>query len=245
LSVLALVLNPHTNFFRYMPVPDSHYHMRDNALILLGLIPLIFLAVRSGYGIRALPSPQVRRQIVWSLVLGLGILGYAIQPSQIRDQNENFPFDGAYQWLNRHGTSDEVVLTLAPSRRWMSDYLILHTRQKSYFDAFYGKTLPSRAGEQAYRARLYAALMLGNLAAIPFEGLDSLEAKLKHLRLDYLLIPAASPFQKRVEEQLAGYLEVVYEDKQCLLWRLVIPAPPPMAGSRPKAGKAGIQLDPG
>ena len=220
MAVVALILNPHTNFFRYMPVPDSHYHIRDNALILLGLFPVIFLAVRAGYGLLTWPSPKWRRQIGWGFVLGLGLLGYAIQPSQIRDQNAAFPFDGAYQWLNQHAVPEEVVLTLAPSRRWMSDYLILHTRQKSYFDAFYGKTLPSREGEHAYRARLYAALMLGNLPVIPFEGLDSLEAKLKHLRLDYLLIPAASPFRKRVEGQLADYLEVVYEDKQCLLWRL-------------------------
>ncbi len=209
---------PDTNFFRYFPVLDSHYDMKDNAQILLGLFPLILFSVTAALQLKH--AAARRRHLAAAGVVLLCLGGFWMLPSQVHDSNTDYPFDGAVEWFQQHAEPDEVVLTIPPDRRWKINYLILHTPLKSYFNAWYGQTLSDTRETRLYRIQFYTLLLLGWLDRIPLRGYDSIAEKLQHLRLDYLLIDKPSYFQSTIEKSLEGWLTPVYEDENCLIWEV-------------------------
>lgn len=155
-----------------------------------------------------------RRRNICTIIVLLVCVGAWI--NQINKDNRDFPFDGAYQWLKQHAQKNDVVLTVSERQRYV-EYLFLETGLKSYFCGAAG---PPTTPAEKYRKSFLRGLQLGVLDKIPYYGHWSLDQKLRALKLDYILVTKPSPYFDVIEAQLEGYLQIVYQDKQCLLWKV-------------------------
>ena len=136
----------------------------------------------------------------------------------MRLYNEKFPLGSAYAWLKKNAAPDEVVLIPSPLTSQF-DYLLLYTGLRGY-SSHYGEWYSSDPEAARYRRVFILSLLNGVLNQAPLQGMNTLEEKIKHLRMDYVLIPRWSPFLETVKEQLAGHLTQVYEDKKAILWKV-------------------------
>ena len=86
-----------------------------------------------------------------------------------------------------------------------------------------GKSL-SYFDEEAkeHRRFVYEALLHGGLNFVLPEY-PTISEKLRHLKLDYILVERIGPYEDNITSQLSGYLREVYRDDRCVLWQLVIP----------------------
>ncbi len=218
-----ILLNPATNFFRHLPVSDSHFYAFNHSLLLLGLLPAIVLGTLAYYRLEHAGSYLLKKPLYPAVILAaLTLLGFLTLPSQLKENNRAMPYDGAYRWLNQNAKPNEVVLTVSPTDRWKEDYLILYTDQKTYLNLPVGSLVSLDNAAKQYRLFFYNALLLGRLREVPIQGLTTLEEKVKHLRLNYLLLRLPSPFQERIQNEFGDLAEVVYRDDRCLIWKLKV-----------------------
>lgn len=162
----------------------------------------------------ALSKWVTRKEVVCGIILLLAIVGYWKMP--VNEDNRNFPFDGAYRWLAQHARKNDVVLTASLKYRY-AEYLFLKTGLKSYY---YEHAETPRTPVQIYRRDFVMALLLGALDNMPQYARLPLDQKLRVFKLDYILMPNPSPFVEAVTTQLGGRLQLVYQDKQCWLWKV-------------------------
>lgn len=205
-SLLALAIAG-KNFFA---VISSHYFVHVLQYFLILLFPL-WLLVRANLLRRVVQ----RKEVLWSLIFLITIVGYWRFP--IYKYNRNFHFDGGYQWLKRHALRNDVVLTATADSRF-GQYLFLETGLKSFFYIHGGNPM---SPAQAFRRDFATGLLLGLVDKMPMYGAASLERKLRVFKLDYILIPMPSPFFDAVTIQLKGHLQEVYQDPRCLIWRVL------------------------
>ena len=196
---------------------NFYFDTQNHFFLLFFLCPLLAVVMCiAGYpGIKRLVQ---RRAFVVLLSVVLCFTGFAICPWNLRHYNNYFPFNGAYAWLKKNAAPDDVVMT--PSTIYSRiQYLFFYTGLRSYSseyeDAF---SLDPQAS--AYRKLFIFALLNGILDNGPLQGLRTMGEKIRHLKVDYVLIPRWSPFLGDVERQLAGFLTKVYEDKKAILWKI-------------------------
>ncbi len=216
-----VLLTPETNFFRHLPVSDSHFYAFNHSLLLLGLLPAIVLGTLTFLRLQPAADNPFKKYGI-KLLAALTLLGFLTLPSQLKENNRSLPYDGAYRWLNKNAAPSEVVLTVSPQDRWKEDYLILYTDQKTYLNLPVGNLFSLDSAAKQYRLFFYNALLLGRLREVPIQGLTSLEDKIKRLKLNYLLLRLPSPFQERIQAEFGELAEVVYRDDRCMLWKLKI-----------------------
>ena len=223
LVTLGIVTHSEYSFLRYGVKPDFIQIVEDNSLLLLALLPAITLWVWIFFRFETVRK-ILRRGVVVPLVVFLIWNGFSEYSRLVtRVATGPFPFDGAYQWLNRNAQKKDVVLTVPPERL-SKDYLILYTDQKSYIQP-YGEILArgDRNRDNEYRFLVYMDLLTEDIRRSNYGPIVSMPDKLRHCKLDYILVDRPSPFGERIREQLAGYIQEVYRDERCLLWRVRVP----------------------
>lgn len=203
-------------------VPPSSRFDFDNTLLWIGLFPWLYLCVWAYHRFPKIKALLHHRAAALTILLATALCGYGFLPSQLAESNRDFPFEGAYQWFQKHADKNEVVLTAVPSRYWiLEDYLIPYTDLKIYYKTgYFGGRISRDPEASAYRKMFYTALLLGHLREIPIGPCQTIEEKLTHLRLDYILTNYPSPFTGRIEAQLAGHITVVYKDEKSLIWKV-------------------------
>ena len=212
----ALLSFPKTNFL----LLGSRELMfgRENSRLLLSLIcPILLIVLLIGKypGLKRLVQKRI---CVVILSMSLCFSGFALFPSNTRLYNERFPFDGAYAWLKKNASFQDVVLS--PSTIYSRvNYLLFYTGLRSYSSS-YGEGLSSNREASSFRNLFIFSLINGVLDAWSLHGLKTLEEKIGHLRMDYVLIPRWSPFKEDVQRQLADHLTQVYEDGKAILWKI-------------------------
>ena len=190
---------------------SMHYYVYiSRYLFLLTAITWILLRFDS------LRQAVMRREVICGIILFLTVLGYGRIP--LYHANHNFPFDGAYQWMNGHAKKNEVVL-IASFKYWHGDYLFLKTGLKSYLNGF-GQDLSSKKTNE-FRLYFVEGLLLNSLTKMPFYEKWSIDQLIHFLKLDYILVPMPSPFLESITSQLRGHLQIAYQDKRCLLWKVL------------------------
>ena len=193
------------------------FDTQNHSVLLFSLCPLLVIVMLIvGYpGIRRLVQ---KRAFVVLLSLALCFTGFAIGPWNMRFYNNRFPFNDAYAWLKTHASSDDVVLT--PSTIYgRIQYLFFYTGLRSYSSEFEDSfSLDPQASD--YRKLFVFSLLNGVLDKVPLQGLQTMDEKIRHLKMDYVLISRWSPFLQDVERQLAGFLTKVYEDNKAILWKI-------------------------
>jgi len=215
----AFLARPELNYFRYLPRTLASHFVFDNSLLLLGLLPVVCLSAWSAF--RFLPVGRLVRKlpVAVSLFAAMALLGFSLRPSQLRQYNQDLPFDGAYAWLNENAQKHEVVLT-APPVRCVVDYAPLYTDLKCYANPA-GQRLSEDRKATEYRWFFYVSLMQG-LLGTSSEGKEDLRKKIEVFRLDYILVSSPDPYEERIREQLEPFLREVYRDDRCLLWRVEV-----------------------
>ena len=209
--------NPGLNLFLYGHPGRTVYDNFDNAVQLFWLIIFIALGAWGYARFQGFFRKIFSKISVWTLVCGVTLLGFFLLPHQIT--SKNFPFDGAYRWLDRNASKGSVVLSATTTLNEMPDYLLLYTSHKPFLNS-YGFRLSPNGEASFYRFFFLNALLLGKLDEIPMAGLTTLEEKLSHLKLDYILIKKKSPFLKKVQDELAGHIQEVYQDETSLVWKV-------------------------
>ena len=225
---LTFLLNPDLNWFRYLPRTVSTYANLDNSVLISGLLPLLVLVTW------LLTKLELDRStILRSCAIGLfalAMVGYAARPSQMRPQNEDFPFDGAYRWLRANARAWDVVMTL-PIHWTRMDYLVLHSEQKSYLNR-----LGSRFHEDPHGARFrivfYQLVGTGLLPeSVSTDDIISIEGErertksllvdgLTRFRLDYVLVQREGPTLDRARNSLRDAALEVYADETSVLLKV-------------------------
>lgn len=219
---LFLSFHPGFHFLRgNLSAQESSYF--DNSLLLLGIFSVLYPATWAWERFEKIRINLRRPAFVVFVIAVLTLAGYSLLPSELRENNRAFPFDKAYRWLQKNTRPGEVLLTAMPSRFWMEDYALLYTDLKVYCSPHYGRLLSKDQASEDFREKFYAALLLGNLKEVSLGGQQTVEGKLKFLRLDYILINLPSPFAERIAGQLNGFLEEVYKDEKSLVWRVKLP----------------------
>ncbi len=215
-----VLLSPQLNYFRDLPSDVPTFHSFDNSLQLLGLLPLLLLCPWIVLRFASI-SRFLRRPLVAVLAIAaIAFCGFYFRSSQLRDFNREIPFTGAYAWLAEHGSKDAVLLT-GPPQRSVIDYALFYAGVKSYANPS-GQRLSLDAVDMEYRRYVYSSLLHGGLGVVLPEY-SSIRQKMKHLKLDYILLEWPSPHEKHVTSQLLGYIREVYRDERCILWELVVP----------------------
>ena len=220
LTSAYILLSPELNYFRYLPRDRSSFHFFDNSLMLLLLLPLLPLGPWAVLRFARL-GRLVRRPVAVGLaVAAVACAGFYFRPAQLSDYNRDIPFGGAYAWLAAHGEPGAVLLT-GPTQRAVIDYAPFYADVKSYANPS-GQRLSLNAADREHRRFVYASLLHGGLGIVLPEY-RSIRAKLKHLKLDYILVELPGPHVEQVTSQLRGYIREVYRDERCVLWQLVLP----------------------
>jgi hypothetical protein len=249
LIILEVVIlsHPRLNYFRYLPRSEPSYFIFDNSLQLLGLAPVVLLSVWAVSRFPWVNHWSRSRAVVLSSLGALAVAGYSLLPSQVRQFNQDFPFDGAYAWLRKSGKTPGVVLT-APTYRSVVDYAPVYTNLNSYINP-YGQRLSADTTASQFRRSFYTSLLRGVANPRP-EQPQLLRQKLKRLQLDYVLVGLPGPLADTIQRQLREYLREVYRDERCILWQVELPpdqgdARVGMAPGRywPSAGEAGWCTD--
>jgi len=200
---------------------ENPFNVLDNSILLLGVLPMLYFFVWGYFRFEKHLAFTKRASFVVCFFLVMTLCGYGFRPSQLKEANANFPFEGAYEWFEENAEKDEVVLTVSPLRYFQEDYLILHTDLKAYISHRYGQLFFSNDEEgKKIRSHFYSALLTGRLKEETIRGTVAVKDKLELLRLDYLLVDLPSPFLKRIQSQLGAWIEEVYRDEKCLIYRV-------------------------
>lgn len=219
--VAALVFaHPALNYFRYLPRDVSSFHIFDNSLLLLYLLPILLLGPWLVLRFARVGRLVRRPLVVGAAIAVMALLGFLLRPSQLREFNRAIPFTGAYAWLVEQGVADAVLLT-GPSPRATIDYGLFYVDAKSYYNTN-GQRFSLDEEAKEHRRFVYAALLHGGLNIVLPEY-PTISEKLRHLKLDYILVERIGPYEDNITSQLSGYLREVYRDDRCVLWQLVIP----------------------
>ncbi len=226
LSILtiAIVWSDAITFLRINLAPWASHAIlpgHNNTLIHLGIAPVLALLVL--LYVQFERARQVLRS-AWMLVPLIGSLcyfGFSTSPGNTESYIKNFPFDGAYRWLNRNAIKNEVVLT-APARRAWLDYTILYTDLKIYIHPDGDILSHGQANRDNYfRFLFYFNLLATDLDGIKFENLNTTRAKINRLRLDYVLIERDTPFLPNILRQIISETKPVYQDARCVLLKIL------------------------
>lgn len=221
-AAAAMTRSASWNFLLLFPIDTPFFFSFNQTRLLCGLTGIAFAVsaiIRFFISKRVLAAPPL-----FAVILIAGLAGYALRPSEMRVSNYAYPFEGSHAWLNQNAVPGDVVLNLSPARRWNQDYLIFYTGLRNYYHPYFGHVHARDKEANIYRSTFYNLLLLGKLDSIPIGDSRTLKEKLTRLRLNYILTDLPSPFIMRVENELEGYLERVYEDERSLLWRVKIPA---------------------
>ncbi|MDD5218392.1 MAG: hypothetical protein PHS88_09865, partial [Candidatus Omnitrophica bacterium] len=225
LVLAGILLNPETGFFRYAPNVIPPYGMTNPKLLLM-LLPFVFLTVWFFYRFPNVRRVMSDRRFVVAVIMAMTLSGYPLLAGQSYDPKTHFynfrdyPFGGAYRWLNQNADKNDVVLTVPPSRLDF-DYLIFYTDLKDYINP-YGSRLAERhaRNDNTFRFLFYFNLLLDDFRGFESEGVTRVEDKLKKLRINYVLMEMPSPFLPHVVEQLKGHFAPAYQDQKCLLLKV-------------------------
>ena len=208
------------NYFRLLPRDESTFRMYDHSLLLLFLLPPILLGPWA-FARFARFARLLRRPLLAGAALALiALAGYGLRESQLQRHNRAIPFSGAYTWLSEHGVEDAVMLT-GPSRYTNVDYSMFYADVRPYYNTN-GQRFSGDPAAKEHRRFVSAALISGGLPFVLLE-FPTIAAKLRHLKLDYVLVARPGPFADKVRKQLAGHINEVYRDERCILWRVVLP----------------------
>ncbi len=224
-------------FLRFAPNVNPKFGM-PNPDLLWGLLPFLVLGVwlwcRSEGLRRRLRHPAAAASIILAMVFtGYPLLAGQTYAAETHNYIfRDFPFSGAYRWLNQHAKPGEVVLTAPPSRLDI-EYLLLHTDLKTYVHPFgnlYDAGSAEEVQDHTYRFLFYFNLLADDLRGFVYRDTNTLEEKLTRLKLDYILAEINTPFLPHMLNQLHGYVKPVYRDRQCLLLKVQIPRESTKAG---------------
>ena len=172
---------------------------------------LFFLFVLMRFSV--LKQWVMKEKILWGCILLMAVAGYGGLP--VDETLRNYPFVGGFQWLKQHAQKNAVVLT-ASLKYKLCEHLFLSTGLKSYFFVCGENDVNS-----SWRRDFVTGLLLGALDKMPRYEEWSLDQKLYAYRLDYIIMPKPSPFFAAVTNQLKEHLLEVYQDSQCVLWRVL------------------------
>ena len=230
-----ILVRPELNYFRHLPRDIASDDAFDNALLLLELLPLF--AVGMWFVRRTSAGRHLTRPVVAAvLVAAFALLGFATQPSQLRRYNEAVAASGPHEYLERHASPGDVLLSV-PWNYMLVDYSPLYSHTKVFY-SHYGQRYSPPGFAKGYREDFFVALLSGRLSepGIPIEG--PLEVTLSKLRLDYVLANKTSPgdwvwqriapdwvrdggtMADLARNQLDRHLTVLYEDEDFVLWRV-------------------------
>jgi hypothetical protein len=223
-TLVLILLNDDTTFFRFDLSPWSiktgQVH-GGGEYIYFRMLPLFFFVAWLFYRFQVLSSLLKLNVISISIALLLCGFGYGYAfPIQTEKYIENYPFTGAHDWLKQNAQKREAVLT-APHNRTYTDYLILYTDLKTYLNPYGDVMSGSKLKESnQYRFLFYLNLLAGRLTSMNHEGLQTTADKLKHLRLNYVLVENKTPFYGNVLAQLNDHAGIVYQDGTCTLLQI-------------------------
>lgn len=217
-AAVAMIQSPAWNFLLAFPMDTPFFFSFNQTRLLLALTALAWTLAAAARIIRVRPG------LLLSVILTAGLAGFALRPSEMRLSNRAYPFEQSHSWLRQHAEPGDVVLNLSPARRWNQDYLIFYTPLRNYYHPYFGHVHARDKEANNYRSIFYNLLLLGKLDTVPIGEITTLKDKLQHLRLNYILTDLPSPFILRVERQLEGFIERVYEDERSLLWKVKVPA---------------------
>lgn len=221
-AVTALSITPSWNFIMHFKMNTPFAFSFDQSKLLLGLSLIALLFSLGSHVTRNQFKRPLKVPVITTILILIGILGFALRPSEMRASNRDYPFKKAHQWLNHNAAAQEVVLNLSPARRWHQDYLIFYTPLRNYYHPYFGHVHSENKENNDYRSIFYNLLLLGWLDKMSIGELTTLEDKITYLKLDYILTVKPSPFISRVERQLGKYAERVYEDERSLIWKITI-----------------------
>ena len=229
LALLALFIlaRPELNYFLYLPRDVSTYDIFDNSLLLLYLIPPLLLGPWFVLRFAAIGRLVARPVATATALVLMACAGFYLRSSQLHEFNRAIPFTGAYEWLAGQQVEDIVLLT-GPEQRATVDYGLFYVDAKSYYNTN-GQRFSLDEVNKEHRRFVYAATMHGGLSVVLPE-FPTLAQKLKHLKLDYILLERCSwcfatvgPHEDHITAQLSQYIQEVYRDERCILWQLVVP----------------------
>ena len=188
----------------------------DSSFRLICASMMLFFVVWAYCRFQTLKKIFLSKKFAVASIVLLSLMGYSLIPNFMHTENRDYPFLGAARWFREHAVKNEVVLTVPP-RRMKRDYLVLLTDLKTFFmkapECDYEKN-------RKFRKLFYETLLLGGLKQVPFDGYRTIEEKLKHLKLDYVLIDKPSIFLEIIRGQLGDFLIKVYEDKRSIIWKV-------------------------
>ena len=208
--IVALLLFSAKTKSNYFSVVSPHYFVYVAQFFFVMLF-CVLLLVR----FNAVKHWVSQKTILWCVILLMAVVGYWKLP--VYETLRNYPFDGGYRWLKEHSGKKDVVLTASLKFR-LCEYLFLQTGLKSYF---YVHGEGGTTSMTSYRRDFVTGLLLGLLDKLPGCEGWTLEKKLGFFKLDFILMPKPSPFFEAVTRQLRGHLLEVYQDSQCILWRVM------------------------
>ena len=220
LATVFVLARPQLNYFRYLPRDVSSFQMFDHSLLLLYLLPPLLLGPWIVLRFAVIGQFVRRPLVAGAVIAAMALLGFYLRSSQLHDFNRAIPFSGAYAWLAEQKVADAVLLT-GPSPRATVDYSLFYADVKPYYNTN-GQRFSHDEVAKEHRRFVYAALMHGGLSVVLPE-FTSLGEKLRHLKLDYVLVERIGPHEGHVTSQLAGHIREVYRDDWCVLWQLVVP----------------------
>ena len=220
LITLFILARPELNYFRYLPRDVSTYDIFDNSLLLLYLIPPLLLGPWLVLRFAVIGRLVGRPLITGTALVIMACAGFYLRASQLHEFNRDIPFTGAYEWFAGQQVEDIVLLT-GPAPRATVDYGLFYVDAKSYYNTNGQRFSLDEVGKE-HRRFVYAATMHGGLSVVLPE-FPTLAAKLTHLKLDYILVERVGPHEEYITSQLSRYIEEVYRDERCILWRLVVP----------------------
>jgi hypothetical protein len=220
LVALFILARPGLNYFLYLPRDVSTYDIFDNSLLLLYLLPPLLLGPWFVLRFAVIGRLVARPVVTATALVAMAGAGFYLRSSQLHDFNRSIPFTGAYEWLVGRQVENIVLLT-GPAQRATVDYGLFYVNAKSYYN-INGQRFSLDAVSKEHRRFVYAATMHGGLSVVLPE-FPTLAQKLKHLKLDYILVERVGPHEDHITAQLSQYIKEVYRDERCILWRLVVP----------------------
>ncbi|MFZ5802651.1 MAG: hypothetical protein ACOY3K_06050 [Candidatus Omnitrophota bacterium] len=233
-TVFALwgaVVLVHPDMTPWRLAPNANWKWLDSLphpALFLGLMPFLTLTTWAYFRWKDRLSFLKKRWVAVLILLLLLFPAYRVLAQRAYDPRihdyrfENFPFAGAYDWLNQHAETDAVVLTIPPTRLDI-DYLVHYTDCKTFIHPF-GDRLAARYRDNKndYRFEFYYHLLLDNFAGFVYKDVDTIPEKLRYVRLDYILAEIPNPYMEAVLKKLEGYVEPVYRDARSVLLRVQV-----------------------
>ena len=217
-ALVWVLVQPELNWFRYLPRSEPTHFVFDNDTLILGVLPLLLLMVWMPLRFKTIQRFFQSPARLAVVVAAATLLAYGSRVSQLSEPNRDYPFGGAIEWLAENAEDNEVLLTVPPQRAKI-DYSLLYSPVKTYWN-FTGQHFSDQPAEKNFRSGFYVALVQGMLPEASYEALKGARQLTMHLRLDYVLIEAGVPSQALVQEQLADFSEIVFEDVRCMLLRV-------------------------